>query len=72
MSSVDRYAKKAVHLPNDPAVCPNSDWVIVVKGELFVGPYKTWGRKKVPHHGHEGIYPTSFEPLVPGDMRWVK
>ena len=68
----DRHAKKAVHLPNSAAVHPNSDWDIVVKGELVVGPHKTWGREKVPHHGHKGIQPISFKPLVQGDMRWVK
>ena len=68
----DRYAKKAVHLPNNPAVYPKSDWDLVVEGELVVGPHKTWGRLKVPHHGHEGIHPISFKPLVRGDMRLVK
>ena len=29
----DRHAKKAVHLPNNPAVYPKSDWDIVVEGE---------------------------------------
>ena len=68
----DRHSKKAVHLPNNPAVYPKSCWDIVVEGELAFGPHKTWGREKVPRHGHEGIHTISFKPLVQGDMRWVK
>ena len=44
----------------------------MVEGELVVRPHKTWGREKVPHHGHEGIHPISFKPLVWGDIRWFK
>ena len=68
----DCHANKAVHLPNNPAFYPKSDWDIVVEGELVVGPHKNWCREKVSHHGHEGIHPISINPLVLGDMRWGK